>query len=63
MADRERLLSRLIDAGCSREELEQAERHERVPVLAVELALGSTAMHTLTGVARASRLDTRFVRD
>jgi adenylate cyclase len=61
--DRERLLARLHDAGCSTEELEQAAINGRLPTLAVESALGSPATHTLTAVARAARLDTDFVRE
>jgi adenylate cyclase len=34
-----------------------------VPTLAVEVALGGPATHTLTEVARAAKLDTGFVRD
>jgi adenylate cyclase regulatory protein len=62
MDDRERLLCRLQEAGCSSQELEQAERDERLPTLAVERALGSSGAHTLTAVARAAKLDTQFVR-
>lgn len=62
MDDRERLLCRLQEAGCSSQELEQAERDGRLPTLAVEHALGSSGAHTLTAVARAAKLDTQFVR-
>jgi adenylate cyclase len=61
--DRDRLLSRLRDAGCSQEELEQATVAGRVPTFAVEVALGDPATHTLTAVARAAKLDTEFVRE
>ena len=55
MDDRGRLLRRLQEAGCSAEELEQAERAGRLPTLAVEVALGRPAVHTLTAVSRAAK--------
>lgn len=61
--DRERLLSRLKEAGCSSEQIERATSAGRVPTLAVEIALGGPARHTLSAVARASKLDTQFVRE
>jgi adenylate cyclase len=61
--DRERLVSRLKDAGCSARQIERARSEGRVPTLAVEVALGNSSRHTLTAVARASKLDTGFVRE
>jgi adenylate cyclase len=63
MDDRERLLRRMRRGGASKAELERAEAEGRLPTLAVERALGSGGTHTLTKVARASKLDTAFVRD
>src|SRR5947209_20034189 len=63
MDDRERLLRRLNRAGCSHGDLEQAVAEGRVPTLAVEVAPGGPAVHTLTAVARAAKLDIGFVRD
>lgn len=62
MDDRERLLRRLRAAGFSVAELDQAAADGRIPTLAVEHALGSPGTHTLTDVARASKLGTPFVR-
>jgi adenylate cyclase len=61
--DRKLLFKRLSDVGCSDEQIERAVRDGRVPTLAVEVALDSPARHTLTDVARASKLDTGFVRE
>jgi adenylate cyclase len=61
--DRERLVSRLKDAGCSTEQIDQAKSEGRLPTLAVEVALGNSARHTLSAVARSSKLDTGFVRE
>jgi adenylate cyclase len=63
MDDRDRLLSRLRRAGCRDEDIDRAAANGRVPTLAVEVALGGPATHTLTEVARAAKLDTGFVRD
>jgi adenylate cyclase len=63
MEDRDQLLSRLTDAGCSEEDLDHAAADGRVPALAVEGALGGSEVHTLTAVARAAKLEPRFVRD
>ena len=43
MSDRELLLARLRDAGAEDEEIERADAEERLPTLAVELALGGAA--------------------
>jgi hypothetical protein len=43
MSDRERLLARLREAGADEDEIERAAAEERLPALAVELALGGTA--------------------
>jgi adenylate cyclase len=62
MDDRERLLRRLRTDGVSAVELNRAAADGRIPTLAVEHALGSPGTHTLTDVARASKLGTPFVR-
>ncbi len=62
MDERDRLLSRLRAAGCSEQDLERAAADGRLPTLAVEVALGRPAVHTLAAVSRAAKLDTRFVR-
>jgi adenylate cyclase len=61
--DRERLLARLSQDGCSREELDRAIEEGRVATIAVECALGGPPAHTLTEVARKAGLDARFVRE
>jgi adenylate cyclase len=63
MDDRGRLLKRLRDAGCSEAMLKQAEAEGRLATVAVEQALGGTTMHTLTSVARESKLDPAFLRE
>lgn len=63
MDDRERLRRRLGRSGCSRAELDRAAADGRIATLAVEHALGRSGTHTLTGVARASKLDAAFVRE
>jgi adenylate cyclase len=63
MDDRERLLKRLRDAGCSEEMLKQAEAEGRLPTLAVEQALGGASLHTLSSVARTSKLEPAFLRE
>ena len=63
MSDRELLLARLRDAGADDEEIERADAEERLPTLAVELALGGAGRHSLSHVARevgpAARLPAR----
>jgi adenylate cyclase len=61
--EREQLLARLRAAGVKDAEIERAEAEGRLGALAVELALGGRARYTLTHVARASGLDTAFVRE
>jgi adenylate cyclase len=61
--DRERLLARLREDGCSREELDRAIEEGRVATIAVECALGGPPAHTLTQVARKAGLDADFVRE
>ena len=63
MDDRDRLLKRLREAGCSDADLDRASAEGRLPTLAVEYALGSASMHTLTEAAQASKLDTGFLRE
>lgn len=59
---REEVVRRLRRAGHGRRELERADDEGRLGALAVEEALGGTPRHTLTYVARASGLDTRYLR-
>jgi adenylate cyclase len=61
--DRERLLSRLREAGVDDEEIARAAAEERLPTLAVELALGGAGRHSLTHVARESGLAPAFLRE
>jgi len=61
--DRDRLAKRLREAGCSKADLDRASAEGRLPTLAVEYALGSASVYTLTGVAQASKLDTGFLRE
>ena len=61
--DRELLLSRLREAGADEEEIERAAAEERLPTLAVELALGGAGRHSLTHVARESGLAPAFLRE
>jgi adenylate cyclase len=61
--DRDRLMRRLRAAGCSDDDLERAAAEDRLPTLAVELALGETTCHTLTAAARAAAVDHRFFKD
>jgi adenylate cyclase len=62
-ADRERLVARLREAGADDEEIERAAAEERLPTLAVELALGGAGRHSLTHVARESGLAPAFLRE
>jgi adenylate cyclase len=61
--ERRQLVARLRAAGCSEADIERAEREGRLATLAVELALGGPGRYTLTEVARASALDTAFLRE
>src|SRR5436305_15278217 len=61
--DRDRLLARLREDGCSQDELDKAIEEGRIATVAVECALGGPPRHTLTQVARRAKLDTRFVRE
>jgi adenylate cyclase len=63
MSDRELLLARLRDAGAEDEEIERADAEERLPTLAVELALGGAGRHSLSHVARESGLQPGFLRE
>ena len=63
MSDRERLLARLRDAGADEDEIERAAAEERLPTLAVELALGGAGRHSLTHVAREAGLPPVFLRE
>ena len=63
MSDRERLLARLRDAGVDEDEIERAAAEERLPTLAVELALGGAGRHSLSHVARESGLPPAFLRE
>ena len=56
MSDRELLLARLRSAGADDEEIERADAEERLPTLAVELALGGAGRHSLSHVAREAGL-------
>lgn len=59
---REELLERLRAAGQGEEAIERAQSEGRLATLAVELAFGGAPEHTLTQVARESRLDPKFLR-
>ncbi|MEX1142518.1 MAG: adenylate cyclase regulatory domain-containing protein [Thermoleophilaceae bacterium] len=59
---RKALLERLRELGQTDEALAEAEREDRLATLAVEVALGGARKHTLTHVARESRLDPAFLR-
>ncbi len=61
--DRDLLLQRLRDAGVPPEEVERARKEDRLPALAIEMALGGQEKHTLTHVARESGLSTAFLRE
>ena len=61
--DRDRLLARLRAAGVDDEEIERAAAEERLPTLAVELALGGAGRHSLSHVAREAGLAPRFLRE
>ena len=61
--DRERLLARLREAGVGDEEIERAAAEDRLPTLAVELALGGAGRHSLTHVAGESGLAPDFLRE
>ena len=63
MSDRERLLARLRDAGVDEDEIERAAAEERLPTLAVELALGGAGRHSLSHVAREAGLPPAFLRE
>ena len=63
MSDRERLLARLRDAGVDEQEIERAAAEERLPTLAVELALGGAGRHSLSHVAREAGLSPTFLRE
>jgi adenylate cyclase len=63
MSDRERLLARLRDAGVDEDEIERAAAEERLPALAVELALGGAGRHSLSHVAREAGLPPAFLRE
>jgi adenylate cyclase len=63
MSDRELLLARLRDAGADEDEIERAAAEERLPTLAVELALGGAGRHSLSHVARESGLPASFLRE
>lgn len=60
--DRELLLNRLRIAGVPDREIEQARKEGRLPTLAVDLALGGAARHTLTSVSRQAGIDRAFLR-
>ena len=60
---REKLIARLRDAGVGDEEIARATREDRVPTLAVELALGGRAEHSLTAVSEASGVPSRYLRE
>src|SRR3954470_25042003 len=61
--DREQLLERLKDDGYEDGEISEAEAAGRLAALAVERALGGEQRHTLTDLARASGLDSTFLRE
>lgn len=61
-SDRDRLAARLREQ-VPEPELTRAAAEGRLPALAVEQALGGTGRHTLSHVARASGLDTGFLRE
>jgi adenylate cyclase len=63
MTDRELLLARLREAGVDDTEIERAAAEERLPTLAVELALGGAGRHSLTHVAREAGLAPAFLRE
>jgi adenylate cyclase len=63
MSDRELLLARLRSAGADDEEIERADAEERLPTLAVELALGGAGCHSLSHVAREAGLQLAFLRE
>jgi adenylate cyclase len=63
MSDRELLLARLRDAGIDEDEIERAAAEERLPTLAVELALGGAGRHSLSHVAREAGLAPAFLRE
>jgi adenylate cyclase len=63
MSDRERLLARLRDSGADDKEIERAAAEERLPTLAVELALGGAGRHSLSHVAREAGLAPAFLRE
>jgi adenylate cyclase len=60
--EREQLKERLLETGLSRESIDQAAQAGRLPALAVERALGGGAHHTLTALARESRVPADYLR-
>src|SRR4051794_1178988 len=62
MGERDLLLRRLRDAGLRDEHIATAQTDGRLTTLAVEMALGGPERHTLSEVARAVRLQVKFVR-
>src|SRR3954464_14183307 len=62
-SDRQRLIERLRDDGCSAADIGPAEAAGRLPAFAVERALGGDERYTLTDLARASGQSTRFLRE
>jgi adenylate cyclase len=59
---REEIVRRLRAARYDDRTLDRAAAEGRLPTLVVELALGGTPRHTLTGVARESGLDSQYLR-
>ncbi|HEY2637738.1 MAG TPA: adenylate cyclase regulatory domain-containing protein [Solirubrobacteraceae bacterium] len=57
------LLRYLVDQGVSLESLLAAAREHRLTTLPVEIALRSEPAHTLTDVARRSRVDSGYLRE
>ena len=61
--DRKHLERRLRKAGLTEAQIREAAQHERLPTLAVELALGEPPRHSISHVARESGLEAPFVRE
>ena len=61
-ASRRALLVRLAGAGLTKDALSHAVKEGRLATLPAELALAGDTPYTLTEVARAARLDSRFLR-
>lgn len=59
---RDQLIERLRAAGDDEQTIEAAKREGRLATHAVELALGGARKHTLTHIARESRLEPAFLR-